>query len=216
MTAANYNACISKVLEHEGGYQRDPNDRGNWDSCRVGVGNNKGTNRGISACSYPNEDIKGMTEARAKQIYHADYWNPIHGDELPAGPDLCTFDGAVNSGQSRGVKWLQRAVGVEADGVVGPVTIAAANAADEHVTIDRMCDDRLEFLRGLSTWDRYGKGWTRRVEDVRKTAHGMVVDVPHPEEDPPLEPEAEPLVVTITIDAPPGVVVKVEQIEGEA
>jgi lysozyme family protein len=212
VTAANYNGCISKVLEYEGGFQRDPNDRGNWDSCKVGVGNNKGTNRGISACSYPNEDIKGMTEARAKAIYHDDYWNPIHGDELPAGVDLCTFDGGVNSGQSRGVKWLQRAVGVEADGVVGAKTIGAANSADEHVTIDRMCDDRMDFLRGLSTWSNYGKGWTRRVEDVRKTAHNMVADEPHPEpEEPPPAPEAEPLVVTVRITAPPGVTVKVEQ-----
>jgi lysozyme family protein len=98
--------------------------------------------------------------------------------------------------------------------VVGPKTIAAANLADEHVTIDRMCDDRLAFLRDLSTWDRYGKGWTRRVEDVRKTAHNMVADEPHPElPEPAPMPEPEPLVVRILIDAPPGVVVKVEQVE---
>jgi lysozyme family protein len=93
-----------------------------------------------------------------------------------------------------------------------------ANAADEHVTIDRMCDDRMAFLKGLSTWDRYGNGWTRRVEDVRKTAHGMVVDEPHPEPPEPVpEPEPEPqpgeLVVTIKIDVPSGVVVKIEQTE---
>jgi lysozyme family protein len=217
MTAANYNGCISKTLEHEGGYTRDPNDRGNFTGCKVGVGENKGTNRGISACSYPNEDIKNMSVARAKQIYHDDFWNPIFGDQLPAGPDLCTFDSAVNSGRSRGVKWLQRAVGAEADGVVGPQTIALVNKADDHVTIDRMCDNRMEFLKGLPTWPNYGKGWTNRVEDVRRTAHGMVADEPHPEpEEPPPAPEPEPLVVRILIDAPPGVVVKVEQIEGEA
>jgi len=199
MTAANYNACISNVLRHEGGYTRDPNDRGNWTGCSVGSGTNKGTNRGISACSYPNEDIRGMTEARAKAIYHADYWNPIFGDQLPAGPDLCTFDGSVNSGRSRGVKWLQRAVGAEPDGVVGPQTIALANSEDDHVTIDRMCDDRLDFLRGLSTWDRYGKGWKTRVEDVRRTAHGMVLDEPHPEPEPPIDIPIEPAVVAIDI-----------------
>jgi len=218
MTAANYNACISKVLEYEGGYTRDPNDRGNYTGCKVGVGENKGTNRGISACSYPNEDIKGMSLARAKAIYHADYWDPIFGDRLPAGPDLCTFDGGVNSGQSRGVKWLQRAIGVEADGVVGAKTIAAANAADEHVTIDRMCDDRMDFLRGLSTWDRYGKGWTRRVEDVRRTAHDMVTDEPHPEPPEPApepEPGPEPLVVKIRITAPANVLVEVERMPPE-
>jgi lysozyme family protein len=213
MTAANYNACISKVLKYEGGYQADPNDKGNWTGCKVGAGVNKGTNRGISACSYPNEDIKGMTEARAKEIYRKDFWDKILGDELPAGPDLCTFDGGVNSGQSRGVKWLQRAVGCEADGAVGPQTIAAANDADDHVTIDRMCDDRMDFLRGLSTWPTYGKGWTSRVEDVRKTAHGMVTVVPTVPELPD-EPEAESLVVTLRITVPPGVVVKVEQVDG--
>ena len=212
MTAANYNACISKTLEHEGGYTRDPNDRGNWDSCKIGVGNNKGTNRGISACSYPNEDIKNMSLVRAKAIYHTDYWDPIFGDQLPAGIDLPTFDGSVNSGRSRGVKWLQSAIGVEADGVVGAKTIAAANTADEHVTIDRMCDDRMKFLQGLSTWDRYGKGWARRVEDVRRTAHGMVVDEPHPEPpEPSPVPEPEPLIVKVRITAPAGVIVEVEQ-----
>jgi len=205
MTAANYDACISKVLAYEGGFQNDPNDSGNWTGCKVGAGTNRGTNRGISACSYPNEDIRGMTEARAKEIYRADYWDKVCGDDLPAGPDLCTFDGAVNSGPSRGVKWLQRAVGVPDDGVVGPQTIAAANAAIDHVTIDRMCDDRMKFLRGLETWPLYGTGWTNRVEDVRKTAHGMTTTVE--------APPAEPLVVRILIDAPPGVVVKVEQVE---
>jgi lysozyme family protein len=151
MTAANYEACISKVLSYEGGFQNDPNDSGNWTGCAAGAGANRGTNRGISACSYPNEDIKGMTEARAKEIYRQDYWSPIRGDELPAGVDLCTFDGSVNSGQSRGVGWLQRAVGVEADGVVGPQTLSAVYEADDHVTIDRMCDDRLNFRLGRTT-----------------------------------------------------------------
>jgi lysozyme family protein len=152
-----------------------------------------------------------MSEARAKAIYHADYWDPILGDRLPAGPDLCTFDSAVNSGQSRGVKWLQRAVGCEADGVVGPQTVAAANAADDHVTVDRMCDDRMNFLQGLSTWDRYGKGWTRRVEDVRRTAHDMVTDEPRPEPDPLPPPVTATKTITITITAPADAVITVTE-----
>jgi lysozyme family protein len=201
MTATNYSDCIDKVLEYEGGYQADPNDKGNWTGCAVGAGTNKGTNRGISACGYPHEDIKGMTEERAREIYRSDFWDAIKGDDLPAGPDLCTFDGSVNSGRTRGVQWLQRAVGVDADGIVGPLTIEAANAADDHTTIDRMCDDRLTFLRSLSTWDLYGKGWTARVGDVRAEAHRMVEEV---------EPPGEK-VVTITIKVPAGVRVDVVQ-----
>jgi lysozyme family protein len=207
MTAANYDACISKVLEYEGGYQNDPNDSGNWTGCKPGAGENKGTNRGITACTYPKEDIVNMTEVRAKEIYNSDFWNPIQGDRLPAGVDLCTFDGSVNSGRARGVAWLQHAVGVDADGIVGPVTIQAVLIADDHVTIDRMCDDRMAFLRSLSTWDLYGKGWTARVEDVRAEAHDMVIEDVEP------EPQPDELVVTIKIDVPAGVVVKIEQTE---
>ena len=182
MTAANCNACIDETLKHEGGYQNDPNDSGNWTECAKGSGTNKGTNRGISACSYPNEDIKGMTEQRAKQIYRADYWNKVCGDALPRGIDLCTFDGGVNSGTSRGVQWLQRAVGVDDDGIVGPVTIEAANTAEPHATINRMCDERMEFLRGLSSWDIWGDGWTNRVEDIRSAAHEMANQQPDTDE----------------------------------
>lgn len=212
MTAANYDACITKVLTYEGGYQADPNDSGNWTGCKVGAGTNKGTNRGISACSYPKEDIKGMTEARAKEIYRSDFWDAIQGDELPAGPDLCTFDGSVNSGQSRGVQWLQRAVGVEADGVVGPRTLQAADAADDHTTIDRMCDDRLSFLRGLSTWGLYGKGWTSRVEDVRATAHVMVTEDADVEPE-PAPPATQTVTISIRITMPAGATVSVAQEE---
>jgi hypothetical protein len=48
------------------------------------------------------------------------------------------------------------------------------------------------------------------VEDVRKTAHGMVVEAPEPPEP---EPQPGELVVTIKIDVPSGVVVKIEQTE---
>lgn len=176
MTAANYNACIDKVLSYEGGFQDDPNDSGNWTGCSPGSGENRGTNRGISSCTYPAEDIAGMTEERAKEIYRTDYWRPILGDDLPAGVDLCTFDGSVNSGRHRGVQWLQRALGVEDDGIVGPITIEAAWAAEDHETINRMCDERMTFLRDLETWPLYGEGWTNRVEDVRMTAHSMVAE----------------------------------------
>lgn len=158
---ANFERCLSFVLKHEGGYVNDPQDPGGE------------TNMGISKRSYPSENMKGMTRARAGLIYRRDYWDAVRGDELPAGLDLVAFDAAVNSGVSRGAKWLQEAVGVPADGKVGPQTLAAANAAHPEAVIDRACGLRLAFLRKLPTWGRYGKGWGRRVEDVRATAITM-------------------------------------------
>ena len=100
----------------------------------------------------------------------------MKGDDLPAGLDLVAFDAAVNSGPGRGARWLQEALGVNPDGVIGLKTIAAAQAAHKDAVIDRACDLRLGFLRQLSTWKTFGKGWTRRVEDVRDTASKMAAD----------------------------------------
>ena len=158
---SNFDRCLEEVLRHEGGYVNDPHDPGGE------------TNMGISKRSYPKEDIKGMTRARAAEIYRRDYWNPVRGDDLPAGMDLVAFDGAVNSGVSRGAKWLQSALGVTADGMIGPQTIAAAQQAHPEAVIDRACSARLAWLRTLGTWGRYGNGWTRRVESVREKAIAM-------------------------------------------
>jgi lysozyme family protein len=191
MTAANYEACLDKTLGYEGGYSNDPNDPGNWTKCACGVGVLKGTMKGISACAYPTLDIQHLTDAQIEEIYRTDYWNKICGDDLPAGVDLCTFDGAVNSGPAKSAQWLQSACGAPVDSVVGPQTCAAANAADDNNVIDHMCDERLAFLKTLSTWRTYGQGWTNRVEDVRRTAHGMVA------------PSAT-TTITITITVPAG------------
>jgi lysozyme family protein len=84
------------------------------------------------------------------------------------------FDCAVNSGPGRAAMLLQQAIGVWPDGVIGPKTMAAIKATDAKATVDRFCDLRLAFLRGLPTWPTFGKGWERRVEDVRRQAKGMV------------------------------------------
>ena len=162
----NFDRCLAEVLRHEGGYVNDPHDPGGE------------TNMGISKRSYPKEDIKGMTRARAAEIYRRDYWNPVRGDDLPAGMDLVAFDAAVNSGVSRGAKWLQTALGVSADGKIGPQTIAAAKAAHPEAVIDRAVSARLAWLRTLKTWSRFGKGWTSRVESVREVATAMAKAVP--------------------------------------
>jgi lysozyme family protein len=211
----NWDACFDHVIGSEGGYSDDPKDTGNWTGCKTGVGILKGTMYGVSACAYPTLDIENLTIEEAQDIYHQDYWHVVQGNYLPWGPDLCTFDSGVNSGNSRGAKWLKRAVGATVDGVVGPETISKALAADDHVTIDRMCDDRLAYLKGLSSWQHYGKGWTNRVEKVRKDAHAMVDAHKGEPASPiaPVEPGAEKL-VTVIINVPEGVKVDVQVVNG--
>jgi lysozyme family protein len=77
------------------------------------------------------------------------------------------FDYGVNSGIGRSKKVLQRALGVSADGVFGAETMAAVAVCDPKVTIVAICDERLRFLKRLRTWGVFGKGWGRRVAEVK-------------------------------------------------
>jgi lysozyme family protein len=158
---SNFEACLAEVLGHEGGYVNDPQDPGGE------------TNMGICKRSYPTEDIRCMTRDRAGLIYRRDFWDKVRGDDLPAGLDLVAFDAAVNSGVRRGAKWLQSAVGADADGSIGEQTIGAAKLADPANAIRRACASRLRFLQSLATWGRFGKGWGRRVQSVETTALAM-------------------------------------------
>ncbi len=128
MAKGNFQPALADVLVHEGGYTADPRDPGNWTGGKRGVGLLKGTKKGISAAAFPHLEIKNLTDSQIADIYHGKYWVPIRGDDLPAGVDLSAMDYGVNSGVSRSAKDLQRVLGVDVDGRVGPVTLLAAKA----------------------------------------------------------------------------------------
>lgn len=174
MAKGNFPACLADVLVHEGGYTADRRDPGNWTGGKVGVGELKGTKKGIAAASYPHLDIKNLSDAKIAEIYEANYWRKIRGDELPSGVDLSTMDYGVNSGPSRSAKDLQRVVGVTVDGRIGPATILATKAADPRTVIKGHCARRMSFLRSLAIWNTFGKGWSRRVANVEAKALSWV------------------------------------------
>lgn len=160
-------ACLGHVLVYEGGYSNHPADPGG------------ATNRGVTQRVYdayrceqkrPRRSVRYLTQLELEDIYRFQYWTAVRGDELPAGVDLVVFDAAVNSGPVRAAKWLQRAVGTTADGVIGVVTLAQTHRTASELTIERVCEDRLDFLRRLKTWPTFGKGWRRRVAAVRRAA----------------------------------------------
>ena len=68
-----FNKVFDRVIGHEGGFQADPKDRGNWTSGVVGQGELKGTKFGLAAMTYPHLDIKNLTVDQAKAIYFEDW-----------------------------------------------------------------------------------------------------------------------------------------------
>jgi len=157
--------AFKTVVGVEGGYTANPLDPGNWTGGKCRVGQCNGTKFGVSAASYPSLNIASLTLADAQDIYRRDYWNKIVGDQLPPALALLVFDAAVNSGSDRAVKWLQTALSVSADGIVGPITIAAARQSSGKgaALLAEYQAQRLLFLSALPTWRVFGLGWTRRV-----------------------------------------------------
>ncbi len=161
-----YARALTRVLAHEGGKVDDPRDPGGR------------TNQGVTQRVYSAfrqrrgaepRDVFQMSPAERDAIYKVQYWDVIRGDALPAGVDYVVFDGAVNSGPVQSVKWLQRALGVKVDGQLGEATLAAAAAYPDHdALIGAILDRRMTFLRALKTWPVFGKGWTRRIDEVRR------------------------------------------------
>lgn len=146
-----FDRALAFVLEHEGGYVNDPADPGGE------------TNLGISRRAYPEEDIKGMTKARAAEIYRADYWRPARCEALPAPLALAVFDSAVNMGVAAAAQLLQRAIGAEVDGLIGPNTLARAEEADPRQAATDLLAWRLARYARLDTSPTYMRGWSRRV-----------------------------------------------------
>lgn len=172
---SNFEQSLKLVLVHEGGFANHPRDPGGR------------TMRGVTQRTYDayraskgkgTVDVIGISEEELRDIYRSQYWHKVEADDLPMGLDYAVFDFAVNSGPSRAAKFLQRIVGVAEDGVIGAQTIAAVRQRDATTVIDRLCSDRLSWLRRLKTFDAFGKGWTRRVNSVREDATDMARDAP--------------------------------------
>jgi lysozyme family protein len=68
---------------------------------------------------------------------------------------------------------LQESVGVPADGVIGPITIAASNAADVDLTIERFSQLKEAFYRSLPTFGTFGNGWLNRVASTKAFAQKL-------------------------------------------
>lgn len=168
-----FDQAFEIVVGHEGGYTDNPKDRGNWDSGVIGQGNLKGTKFGISAAAYPNLDIVALSLEEAKAIYFADYWTKAGCDLLDPGLALIVFDAAVNNGVGAAVRWLQAAVGVAADGVIGPNTRAAIERANPLEALVEVHGQRMHHMAGLSTWQTFGRGWSRRLASLPYQAAGM-------------------------------------------
>lgn len=175
MAAGNYQSSLLAMFGHEGGWSNHKDDPGG------------ATNFGVTQRVFnvwrmlngkPVESVRRITILEAGQIYKKQYWDVVKADFLPYGLDYALFDYAVNSGPVKAVKELQKALGIRSDGVIGAETelhIRNLSGQTEKIKsmIGRIQRDRLAFLKRLKHWKTFGRGWTRRVSEVREKSLKM-------------------------------------------
>ena len=93
--------------------------------------------------------------------------------DLPNGVDWAVMDACVNHGTGRAAKFLQKAVMVNQDGAIGPLTMMAVNDNNPQENINRLAVYRDAFYRSLSTFETFGRGWIRRNDETREQALEM-------------------------------------------
>lgn len=119
------------------------------------------TRWGISQRAYPGEDIRTLTEERAKALFARDYWDRCRCESLPTALAIAVADTAFNQGPETAINLLQMALHVEVDGIIGRITLAAIRAADTGELVNEFLARRL--FRYADGNIRFRHGWFRRV-----------------------------------------------------
>lgn len=170
----HFNKIMPWVFKDEGGYVDHPSDPGGatkWGITRKTLA----AWRGIKPYyKLPKSAVQQLTQEEATAIYRAKYWDKVEADRLPSGVAYTVFDYAVNSGDDRAERALQKVVGAFVDGDIGDDTIKAVNkfcsSHSEAELIKVYCKSRLSFMQSLKHWVTFGRGWSNRVRKVEKRA----------------------------------------------
>ena len=151
---SGFEKALPIVLEVEGDYSNDQYDPGG--KTRYGITEAEARKHGWTG------EMSALPLELAKFIYRNGYWDACKCDEIPWPLNLYVFDSAVNQGYSAAVKVLQQAIGVSADGVLGPVTITRAKQATKWHEA-RFMGLRAQRYAATANYDKFGAGWMTRL-----------------------------------------------------
>lgn len=165
----NFNECFQWLLAHEGGYVDHPDDPGG----ATNLGVTQQTWSDYAGHKATKEEIRALTAADVKPLYKRRYWDVVWGDKLPSGIDWMLCDWGVNSGPARPIKKVQKIIGSNPDGVMGPITLGKIEASHTEKLIDALYMERQAFYENLKTFHIFGKGWTRRNKETKHQARWL-------------------------------------------
>ena len=165
----NYEKALQFVLEREGGFCNVPADHGG------------ATNKGITQTVYNQyrrdkgetlQSVEYITDQEVSDIYSTKYWLPAHCDALIDALSVIHFDSSVNNGVGQASKFLQRCLGVQDDGIIGPATLAKLATTNQALLEPIYILQRQKFyeliVQEKPDQEQFLKGWLNRLEELKK------------------------------------------------
>lgn len=181
MSRGGFNTCFEFTIGQEGKYSDDPYDPGNWTGGVVGKGVLAGTCWGISAPTMVSwvgaanaaivtpEYMQQISLGAARMIYKLRYWAKLKCDDLATGVDLVVWDFGVNAGVPASARTLQQVVGTTQDGIIGPITLDAANSWHPEPLVHALITNHDRYYRSLND-PRHLNGWLNRQTSLQTEA----------------------------------------------
>lgn len=165
-------AAFEFVLRLEGGLVDNPSDPGG----RTNLGITQATlHRARRTLPHLPRAVDDLTRDEAASIYRELYWIPNRCEEMPAAIALLHFDSAIQHAPPSPAMFLQHALGVKVDGVIGPKTIAALNRVVRwEPVLDEYVARRAVHYGELSHFPVFGLGWMRRLKRVDRAANALL------------------------------------------
>lgn len=164
--------CLDVVLEHEGGLANHPADRGGLTYCGITAMTWARAQR--AGAAPKGRPLVAATATDIMRVYELLYWVPSHAPKLPPPLDLLTFDAWVNHRPGVAAEFLQAAVGVPMDGIIGPVTLRAAAEVNPRAAAAAYFRARRAFYARLIAADPsqkvFRKGWENRMRSLERAA----------------------------------------------
>jgi lysozyme family protein len=151
----SFDDCFARLMDSERGYSFRSNAADPGGETMYGV-----TMAVARKWGYMGA-MQDMPLATAKDIARAFYWTPCHCDQLPPAIAFHVFDAVYHGGNP--AQWLQRAVGVTPDGIIGPKTIEAVRSAEPSFVVLAFNRQRLDYLAKLKNWPDNARGWVNRI-----------------------------------------------------
>jgi lysozyme family protein len=158
---ADFNSAIAKTLQKEGGskYTETVGDRGG------------ATKYGISQSSYPNINIRELTEQQARDIYKRDYWDRVCGDRIHDQVIAeSIFDAAVNMGVRTASRLAQLSAGMpeaHADGIIGTASLRELSEVHLELFVLRFATLKIARYAHIcnkdKTQSKFLLGWINRA-----------------------------------------------------